>query len=86
MENMIGTITVIQQTSAIVGFDILLMSFLFAYVALREYRMYLDDNYNARYSFRDFVKQEQTYLFLWLAFVGLAVGVQVICLMEKGVL
>lgn len=78
--------TVAQQTSVIVGFDIILMSVLFAYVAQREYRMYLDDNFKTRFSIRDFIKQEQSYLYLWLAFVGLAVGVQLLCLMEKGVM
>lgn len=86
MINMLSIMSVAQQTSVIVGFDILLMSALFAYVAQREYRMYLDDNFKARFSFRDFIRQEQSYLYLWLAFVGLAVGVQLLCLMEKGVM
>lgn len=86
MINMLSILTVAQQTSVIVGFDIILMSILFAYVAQREYRMYLDDNFKDRFSIRDFIRQEQSYLYLWLAFVGLAVGVQLLCLMEKGVM
>lgn len=86
MINMLSILTVAQQTSVIVGFDIILMSVLFAYVAQREYRMYLDDNFKDRFSIRDFIRQEQSYLYLWLAFVGLAVGVQLLCLMEKGVM
>lgn len=86
MANTLSIMTVALQTSLIVGFDIVLMSILFAYVAQREYRMYLEESYEARYSFRDFIKQEQSYLYLWLAFVGLAIGVQLLCLMEKGIL
>ena len=86
MINMLTIMTVAQQTSVIIGFDILLMSALFAYVAQREYRMYLEDNYKVRFSIRDFIRKEQSYIYLWLAFVGLAVGVQLLCLMEKGVM
>ncbi len=32
-----------------------------------EYRMYLENHWKARYSFRDFIKRERFYIFLLLA-------------------
>ena len=37
------------------------------YAMIHEYRMYLDDHYKARYSFRDFIKRERFYIYLFFA-------------------
>lgn len=72
MKNLIGTIALAQEPCLIVGVGVILISILLAYVSLREYRMYLDENYKARFSLADFIKQEQLYLFLWLLILLIA--------------
>ena len=66
MENIFTTLTADQELSLILGSAVILFSILFACVSIREYMMYLDDNYKARPSLKDFIKQEQFYLYLWL--------------------
>ena len=70
MENIFTTLTAAQELSLILGSAVLLITILFACVSIREYRMYLDDNYKARPSLADFFKQEQFYLYLWLFLVA----------------
>lgn len=63
------TMTADLELSLILGSAVILLGILFACVAIREYseyRMYLDDNYKARPSLADFIRQEQFYLYLWL--------------------
>ena len=72
MENIFTTLTAAQELSLILGSAVLLITILFACVSIREYRMYLDDNYKARPSLADFFKQEQFYLYLWLIFIAMA--------------
>ena len=60
------------ELSLLLGIAVILMGILFAYVAIREYMMYLDDNYKARCSLADFIKQEQFYIFLWLICIVMA--------------
>ena len=72
MENIFTTLTADQELSLILGSAVILLGILFACVAIREYRMYLDDNYKARPSLKDFIKQEQFYLYLWLIFIAMA--------------
>ena len=72
MENLIGTIASVQEPFLIVGIGVILISILLAYVSLREYRMYLDENAEARFSLLDFIKQEQLYLFIWLLILLMA--------------
>ena len=70
MENIFTTtMTASQVLSLIFVSAVILLGILFACVAIREYRMYLEDNYKARPSLADFFKQEQFYLYLWLIFL-----------------
>lgn len=72
MENLIETIALAQDPRLIVGIGVILISILLAYVSLREYRMYLDESAEARFSLLDFIKQEQLYLFIWLLIMLIA--------------
>ena len=69
MENIFTTLTADREFSLILGSAVILLGILFACVAIREYKMYLEDNYKARPSLADFFKQEQFYLYLWLVFL-----------------
>ena len=53
MENLIETIALAQDPRLIVGIGVILISILLAYVSLREYRMYLDESAEARFSLLD---------------------------------
>lgn len=72
MENLIETIALAQDPRLIVGIGFILISILLAYVSLREYRMYLDESAEARFSLLDFIKQEQLYLFVWFLILLIA--------------
>lgn len=76
MENIFTTLTAAQELSLILGSAVLLITILFACVSIREYRMYLDDNYKARPSLADFIKQEQFYLYLWLILIVMVVEIE----------
>lgn len=78
MKNLIGTMAWTQDPFLIVGIGVILISILLAYVSLREYRMYLDENAEARFSLLDFIKQEQLYLFIWLLIMLMAVGMSML--------
>lgn len=72
MENLIETIALAQDPRLIVGIGVILISILLAYVSLREYKMYLDESAEARFSLLDFIKQEQLYLFVWFLILLIA--------------
>ena len=72
MKNLIETIALAQDPRLIVGIGFILISILLAYVSLREYRMYLDESAEARFSLLDFIKQEQFYLFVWFLILLIA--------------
>ena len=82
MENIFTTLTAAQELSLILGSAVLLITILFACVSIREYRMYLDDNYKARPSLADFFKQEQFYLYLWLIFIAMASIIRLFAFMD----
>lgn len=67
MENMIETFTKEEQAIFIVALCLLLFAIVMSYAMVQDYRIYLDENYKARFSFRDFFKQEQFYIFLFMA-------------------
>ena len=67
MENMIETFTKEEQAIFIVALCLLLFAIVMSYAMVQDYRIYLDGNYKARFSFRDFFKQEQFYIFLFMA-------------------
>ena len=67
MENMIETFTKEELAIFIVALFLLLFAIVMSYAMVQDYRIYLDGNYKARFSFRDFFKQEQFYIFLFMA-------------------
>ena len=67
-----------MEACLIVGVGAVLISILFGYVSLREYRMYLDENNGVRFSLLGFIKQEQFYFFLCLLFMILIAFIRVI--------
>jgi len=72
MKNLIVIIASAQDPFLIVGIGVILISILLAYVSLREYKMYLDESAEARFSLLDFIKQEQLYLFVWFLILLIA--------------
>ena len=78
MENMIETFTKEEQAIFIVALFLLLFAIVMSYAMVQDYRIYLDENYKARYSFCDFIKRGRYYVYLFLGlsfviFLGLAV-------------
>ena len=59
----------IELALIIIGVFVLILSIIFGYVMIHEYRMYLEEHRKARFSFRDFIKRERFYIFLLLAFI-----------------
>ncbi|WP_308275319.1 hypothetical protein [Prevotella sp.] len=59
----------IELALLIIGVSALIVSIIFGYAMINEYRMYLEDHWKARYSFRDFLKRERFYIFLLLAII-----------------
>ena len=78
MENMIETFMKEEQAILIVALCLLLFAIVMSYAMVQDYRIYLDENYKARYSFCDFIKRGRYYIYLFLGlflvtFLGLAV-------------
>ena len=69
MENIIQTFTKEEQAIFIVVLFLLFFALVMSYAMVQDYRIYLDENYKARYIFRDFIKRERFYIFLLLAFI-----------------
>ena len=69
MKNIILTFTKEEQAIFIVALFLLLFAIVMSYAMVQDYRIYLDENYKARYSFRDFIKRERFYIFLLFAFI-----------------
>ena len=57
----------IELALIIIGVFVLILCLIFGYAMIHEYRMYLENHWKARYSFRDFIKRERFYIFLLLA-------------------
>ncbi len=66
MENMIETFTKEEQAIFIVALCLLLLAIVMGYAMVQDYRIYLDENYKARYSFCDFIKRGRYYIYLFL--------------------
>ena len=66
MKEILETMPRIELALIIIGVFALMLGILFGYVMIHEYRMYLEAHWKARFSFRDFFKQEQFYIFLFL--------------------
>lgn len=67
MKEMLESIPRIELALIIIGVFVLILCIIFGYAMIHEYRIYLDDHYKARYSFRDFIKRERFYIYLLLA-------------------
>lgn len=67
MKEVIETIPRIELALIIIGVLVLISFIIFGYAMIHEYRMYLENHWKARYSFRDFIKRERFYIFLLLA-------------------
>ena len=67
MGNMIETFTKEEQAIFIVALFLLLFAIVMSYAMVQDYRIYLDENYKARYSFCDFIKRERFYIYLLFA-------------------
>mgnify|MGYP004537597655 CR=1 FL=1 len=61
------TMPKIELALLIIGAGALILGIILGYAMIHEYRMYLEDHWKARYSFRDFLKKERFYIFLLLA-------------------
>ena len=68
MGNMIETFTKEEQAIFIVALFLLLFAIVMSYAMVQDYRIYLDENYKARYSFCDFIKRGKYYIYLFLGF------------------
>ena len=69
MKEMLETMPRIELAQILIGVSVLILGIVLGYAMIHEYRIYLDDHYKARYSFRDFIKRERFYIFLLLAFI-----------------
>ena len=67
MENIIQTFTKEEQAILIVALCLLIFALVMSYAMVQDYRIYLDENYKARYSFCDFIKRERFYIYLLFA-------------------
>lgn len=67
MKEILETMSRIELALLIIGVFVLIIGIIFGYAMIHEYRMYLEDHYKARYSFRDFIKRERFYIYLFLA-------------------
>lgn len=61
------TMSDIELALLIIGVFALILGIVLGYAMVHEYKMYLEEHRKARISFRDFFKQEQFYIFLFLA-------------------
>lgn len=67
MKEMLESIPRIELALIIIGVFVLILCIILGYAMIHEYRIYLDDHYKARYSFRDFIKRERFYIYLFFA-------------------
>ena len=69
MKEMIETMPRIELALIIIGVFILILCMILGYAMINDYRLYLENHWKARYSFRDFIKRERFYIYLLLAFI-----------------
>ena len=69
MKEMLESIPRIELALIIIGVFVLISCIIFGYAMIHEYRMYHENHWKARYSFRDFIKRERFYIYLLLAFI-----------------
>ena len=66
MENIILTFTKEEQAIFFVALFLMLFAIVMGYAMVQDYRIYLDENYKACYSFCDFIKRGRRYIYLFL--------------------
>ena len=85
MENIIQTFTKEEQAIFFVALFLLLFAIVMGYALVQDYRIYLDENYKARYSFCDFIKRGRRYIYLFLGFSFVAfLGIIVYLMAMRG--
>ena len=67
MKEMLESIPRIELALIIIGVFVLILGIILGYAMIHEYRMYLENHWKARYSFRDFIKRERFYIYLFFA-------------------
>ena len=67
MNEILETMPRIELALIIIGVAVLITGIISVYAMIHEYRMYLEDHWKARFSFSDFFRKEQFYIFLFLA-------------------
>ena len=86
MKAMLESIPRIELSLIIIGVFVLILGIILGYAMIHEYRIYLDDHYKARYSFRDFIKRERFYIYLFLGLtfvVILGITVYIMAMREQ---
>ena len=86
MKEMLETMPRIELALIIIGVFVLILGIILGYAMIHEYRIYLDDHYKARYSFRDFIKRERFYIYLFLGLtfvVILGITVYIMAMREQ---
>ena len=63
MKELLETIPRIELALIIIGVFVLILGIILGYAMIHEYRIYFDDHYKARYSFRDFIKMACSFLY-----------------------
>ena len=71
MKEILESIPRIELALIIIGVFVLILGIIFGYAMIHEYRMYLENHWKARYSFRDFIKRERFYIYLFFASIFL---------------
>ena len=86
MKEILETMPRIELALIIIGVFVLILGIILGYAMIHEYRIYLDDHYKARYSFRDFIKRERFYIYLFLGLtfvVILGITVYIMAMREQ---
>ena len=65
MKEILETMPRMELALIIIGVFALMLGIIFVYAMIHEYRMYLENHWKARYSFRDFIKRERFYIYLY---------------------
>ena len=66
MIEILETMPDIELALLIIGVFALILGIVLGYAMIHEYKMHLEEHRKTRFSFRDFFKQEQFYIFLFL--------------------
>ena len=80
MKEIIETMPRIELALIIIGVSVLILGIILGYAMIHEYRMYLENHWKARYSFRDFIKRERFYIFLLLSSIFILLTNLLYCL------